>query len=270
MPELPDVEIFRRHLAHSSLKTRIDRVAVSEPRVLEGVSARTLASRLRGRRLMTTRRHGKHLLVALDRGGWLTLHFGMTGDLQSFKDMADEPAHDRVRFDFADDHHLAYVNVRLLGRVGLTDDADEFVRKEELGPDALDHGFDLKAFKKALEGRRSAVKAALMDQSVLAGVGNIYADEILFQARLHPKTPVDRLDPKALGRLFRALKRVLETAVNRGAGSERFLERLPSTYLLRRREDGAPCPRCKGRIKAIKVSGRTSYLCPRCQPAKGT
>ncbi len=265
MPELPDVELFKRHLDAHALRQEIRDVAVNDTRILAEVTPKRLATRLKGASFTSSRRHGKHLLVRLSAAGWLTLHFGMTGSLRYFTDMADEPPYDRVRFDFANGRHLAYVNVRLLGRVGLAEDAAAFIRGEDLGPDALDPAFDVAAFKDLLAGRRGSVKALLMDQSAMAGIGNIYSDEILFQARLHPGARADRLEPKAQRRLFRAMRRVLETAIARGAGSEQFLERLPRGYLLRVRETGAACPRCGAAIAQIKASGRSGYFCPRCQ-----
>ena len=120
----------------------------------------------------------------------------MTGSLVYFGEGSDDPPYDRVRFDFEGDRHLAYVNRRMLGRVGLADDAEEFIRAEELGPDALDPAFDLEAFNRAIEGRRRDVKSVLMDQTLIAGIGNIYADEILFQSCLHPKTAVTSLSSR--------------------------------------------------------------------------
>ena len=155
--------------------------------------SRPFIAKLTGNRFEASRRHGKHLLVRLRSDGWLTLHFGMTGSLVYFRRTSDDPPYDRVRFDFEGGRHLAYVNRRMLGRVGLADDADEFIRAEELGRDALDPAFDLEAFNRAIEGRRRDIKSVLMDQTLMAGIGNIYADEILFQARLHPKIAVTSL-----------------------------------------------------------------------------
>jgi formamidopyrimidine-DNA glycosylase len=269
MPELPDVELFRRHLDAHALDQTIQRVSVNDARILAEVTPQRLAARLKGARFVSSRRHGKHLLVRLSEGGWLTLHFGLTGRLHYFHDMADEPSYDRVRFDFSNGRHLAYVNLRLLGRVGLTEDADAFIEAEGLGPDALDPGFDLEAFMAALGRRRGSVKSLLMDQGLVAGIGNIYSDEILFQARLHPNARAEGLEPGALKRLFRNIKQVLETAIARDAGSEQFLDRLPRGYLLRAREKGGRCPRCAREIAVLKVSGRTGYFCPRCQ-SEGT
>jgi formamidopyrimidine-DNA glycosylase len=267
MPELPDVELFKRHFDETSRDRTVARVEVLEARVLEGLAPAAFAARLQGRRLGAGRRHGKHLLIALDDGTWLALHFGMTGRLQYFAEPQDDPPYDRVRFDFADGGHLAYVNVRLLGRVRLVADAEAFLAGIPVGPDALDPGFDLAAFEAMLAGRRGGLKAVLMDQSLVAGIGNIYADEILFDARLHPGLKPAALDAAARRRLFHSMKQVLETTIACGAGSESLFERLPAGYLLpHRRLDGA-CPRCGGGLDRIAIGGRRGYFCPRCQPA---
>jgi formamidopyrimidine-DNA glycosylase len=267
MPELPDVELYKRYLDQHALRQTIEHVAINDARILGELNARAFVARLTGNRFEETRRHGKHLLVRLQQGGWLTLHFGMTGSLVYFKDVADDPPYDRVRFDFKSGRHLAYLNRRMLGRVGLADDADEFIHAEGLGPDALDPAFDLATFAQAIEGRRRDVKSVLMDQTVIAGIGNIYADEILFQARLHPQTPVTSLTERQRAELFRQIKQVLQTAIESGAGAEQLLERLPDDYLLPHRDKGGRCPRCDQAIATIKTGGRTSYYCPRCQPA---
>jgi len=266
MPELPDVELLRRYLDGQALRQRIERVHVGDARILADLSAPQFAAKLEGRAFEASRRHGKHLLVRLTGDGWLTLHFGMTGDLAYFENVADDPPYDRVRFDFAKGGHLAYLNRRMLGRVGLADDAEAFIVAEQLGPDALDPAFDIASFESALDGRRRDVKALLMDQSLMAGIGNLYADEILFQARLHPRARTDRLDRAQRRRLFEQIKEVLETAIACGAGAEQLLERLPDGYLLPERQAGGHCPRCGTALATLKSGGRTSYFCPRCQP----
>lgn len=267
MPELPDVELFKRYLERHALRRTIRAVQVNDARILSALPAARFAATLKGNRLEAARRHGKHLLVRLARDGWLTLHFGMTGGLAWFEDLADDPPYDRVRLDFEASGHLAYVNRRMLGRVGLAEDADAFIRAEELGPDALDPDFDRPAFEAALAGRRRDLKSVLMDQALLAGVGNIYADEILFQARLHPQTAAPSLNAAQQGELFAQVKRVLETAIECGAGAEQFLDRLPDGFLLPQRHKDGRCPRCGHEIATLKSAGRTSYYCPQCQPA---
>jgi len=124
MPELPDVENYKRYLDETALHQKIEDVAVGSPKILRGLSGPRLREALRGRQMQRSRRYGKHLLVALDDGTWLTLHFGMTGRLAYFKGLADDPRHDRLRFDFANGYHLAYLDQRMLGEVGLAENAD--------------------------------------------------------------------------------------------------------------------------------------------------
>jgi formamidopyrimidine-DNA glycosylase len=258
MPELPDVELFKRHLDSTCQGRTIRQVTVNDARILSGITASELSRRLRGVRLAESRRHGKYLMVGLDPPGCLTLHFGMNGSLKHFTEGENDPLHDRVRFDFADNHHIAYVNPRLFGGVGLASDADAFIAEEGLGPDALDPRFDLAAFERALTGRKRDVKSLLMDQAVIAGIGNIYSDEILFQACIHPRTRSDRLTADTGTRLFNCIKEVLQTAVDAGAGAERLVDQLPETFFIPRRERGARCPRCGAEIETVKFSGRTA------------
>jgi formamidopyrimidine-DNA glycosylase len=265
MPELPDVEGFKRVLEKNALRRTIERVVVSDSRILGKLSARAFASGLQGTKLVAARRHGKHLMAKIDRGGWLTLHFGMTGALQFVRKREDEPPFTRVRLDFANDGCLAYTNKRMIGRVGLVEDAADFIADEKLGLDALDLRFDFDAFKTAVLGSERDVKSVLMDQEIVAGIGNIYSDEILFQARINPAERTDKLTPDQLKRLFLEMRRILKTAIACGAGSEQFVERLPKGSLLPERNKGGHCPRCRSPLKVFKLGGRTAYCCPRCQ-----
>ena len=265
MPELPDVEGFKRVLARNALGKTIAEIVVSDARILGKLSVRQFASQLRGASLVEVRRHGKHLMAKLDSGGWLTLHFGMTGALQFVKQAGGEPPFTRVRLDFEGGGSLAYINKRMIGRVGLVKDAADFIAAEKLGPDALDRRLDFEAFKAAVLGRKRDVKSVLMDQEIISGIGNIYSDEILFHARINPAERVDRIPPGALRRLFLDMRKVLKTAISRRAGSEQFVERMPKGSLLPQRKKGGCCPRCRSPLKIFKVGGRTAYCCPWCQ-----
>ena len=266
MPELPDVENFRRYLTSKARgKKMIDVKFSGAKRVLRNRSPRQLERALQGHRFERTRRHGKHLFVKLDRCNWLAMHFGMTGFLAYFKSMKDAPVHSRMCIDFANGYHLAYVNQRKFGALRVISDPGDFIGQKELGPDALDRALDSNAFLKLISSRRGQIKPALMDQNVLAGIGNIYSDEILFQAKIHPKAPIGRLEKQQISRLHRTMRRVLRMAIRKGAGSDKLLERLPRGYLLPHRQQGALCPRCKGEVRTIKIAGRTAYYCPRCQ-----
>jgi len=263
LPELPDVEVFRRYLNATALHKTVKDVAVKDAGVLRGISGKKLKGRLNGRSLESTKRRGKHMLAGLDNGHWLTFHFGMTGYLEYFKVPSGEREHDRVVMEFRNGYRLAFVNRRKLGRMGLVEDAARFFAAHSLGPDALD--LDLGNFEDLMEGRRGSVKPALMDQSLIAGIGNIYSDEILYQAGVHPKTPVGKLKEEAVRRLFHRMNHVLKMAIKRKADPDQ----LPQTWLLTHRQDGAACPRCGGKVRRIKISGRSTYLCPACQSKSG-
>ena len=259
MPELPEVEIFKRYLDATSLHQRIDDVDVRNTYILKETSARELARGLKGRRFESSRRHGKHLFVHADGELWLRLHFGMTGSLQYFKNDEEAPRHARVLFVFANNHRLAFDDQRQFGQIGLLKDVDAFLKERELGPDALDIG--LGQFRKILEKHRGAVKSILMNQRLISGIGNIYADEILFRARMHPATEIARLNDKALTKLFRATHYVLERAITARAD----MNQISRSWLLPYRGKGGKCPRCGRRLKSATIGGRTAWFCPHCQ-----
>lgn len=269
MPELPDVEGFKEHLDQTSLHQKIRGVAVLDPALLGPLDPGEFARRVAGEEIAGSRRHGKLLLVSLGAAGLIVMHFGMNGSLRHFGPGEEDPPYDRLRFDFESGDHLAYINPRRIGWVGLASDPDAFIEAQELGPDALDPAFDFAAFEKALLRRRRDLKSFLMDQEIVAGIGNLYSDEILFAAEIHPRTESDRLDGKARRRLFESLKRVLETAIRCGAGAESLSDRLPPSFLIPHRKKGERCPRCGGAIQSLKFSGRTGYFCPRCQKEPG-
>ncbi len=267
MPELPDVETMRRYLQATSLHREIEAVDVHSDQMMEHTSVQELRQALIGRSFDHTCRHGKVLFVALDEGSddVLLLHFGMTGGLAYFKAMEEEPAYDRLLLHFANGYHLAYYAMRKLGQVEVIDDVERFVRERGLGPDVLDPAFDLATFKELVEGRRVMTKAFLMDQHTVAGIGNVYADEILFQVKIHPRTKINRLDEETLEDLFHAVKDVLEQAIACRAQPDRF----PDTFIAPHRHEGGKCPICGAELERVKVSSRTAYYCPECQPKEG-
>jgi formamidopyrimidine-DNA glycosylase len=266
MPELPDVEIFKRLVEQHCIGRVITRTDVADPGSLEGATAAALQRRLKGKRLLSSGRHGKVLFVGFEDAGTLAMHFGTNGSLQHVPRDAEEPPYVRIQFEFAEGDRLAYINPRRIGRVSATDSAAAFIADQQLGPDALDPAFDEKAFAATIANRRQAIKAVLMDQARIAGIGNIYADEILFQARLHPAIAANGLDAGMRHRLFAGMKHALQTAIDCGAGAENFTDRLPKGFLLPERHAGGHCPRCGTPLMIDKRGGRTSYHCPKCQP----
>jgi formamidopyrimidine-DNA glycosylase len=256
MPELPDVEVFKRYLDATSLHQEIEEVDVRSRQVLE-TSTRRLKRGLEGHCFESTRRHGKNLFAGLDDGQWLFLHFGMTGDLAYFKHIEDDPEYDRLLLTFTNGYHLAYVSRRKLGELELIESVDDFVDQKDLGPDAL-NDLDLDTFKDLADGRRMMVKSFLMDQQTLAGIGNVYSDEILFQAGVHPRTKIDRLDEGTLEQVYDEMQEVLHTAIDCQAEPSQF----PDNYLTPHRHSDGKCPLCGELVKRVKVSGRSAYYCP--------
>jgi formamidopyrimidine-DNA glycosylase len=259
MPELPDVETMRRYLQSTALHKKIDKAEVRSELVLENISPAELEQAIEGHRMESTRRHGKHLFVNLDRDGWLRLHFGMTGDLRYFKHPEKEPEYTLILLNLDNGYHLAYVNTRKLGHVGLLDDVDAFIAEKGLGPDALH--VDFETFYDLIGGKNAMIKSTLMNQEVIAGIGNVYSDEIVFQARVHPRAQIDEMDKATLHRVYDAMCEVLETAIEHQA----IPDDLPDTYLITHRHPGGECPVCGGEVKKIEVGGRSGYYCPNCQ-----
>ena len=259
MPELPEVETFKRYLDSTSLHHRVTGVEVRDAYVLKRVSVRELARRLKGRRFENSRRHGKHLFVRAGTELWLRLHFGMTGWLQYLKRDEETPTTARVLFRFANNRRLAFDDQRKFGEVELIKNVEEFLQTRGIGPDALE--ITLSEFKVILGKHRGAVKAILLNQQLIAGVGNLYADEILFRARMHPGTDAARLSDKDLARLFHATRYVLEKAI----ALKTDFNRLPKSWLLTHRGKAGRCPRCGRALKSETIGGRTSWFCTHCQ-----
>jgi formamidopyrimidine-DNA glycosylase len=259
MPELPEVETFKRYLDSTSLHQRITNVDVRDAYVLKHVSMRQLARRLKGRRFENSHRHGKHLFVRAGNELWLRLHFGMTGSLEYLNHDEVAPKTARVIFRFADNFRLAFDDQRKFGEIELIEDVDEFLQTRGLGPDALENS--LSHFKAIVGKHRGAVKAILLNQQLIAGIGNLYADEILFRARMHPAAETARLSDKNLARLFRAMRHVLEKAI----ALKTDFNRLPKSWLLTHRGKAGRCPRCGRALKSATIGGRTSWFCAHCQ-----
>ncbi len=259
MPELPEVESFGRYLKKTSLNKEIEDVEVKAPGLLQGIDVKELKDHLEGSRFKSTKRQGKYLFVLTSSNSWLILHFGMTGSFKYFKSLDEKPVYDRVLFNFEDGTHLAFNDPRKFGKVYFVTDIEEFTKNKRLGPDALN--IDLKTFKNLYSKRRGASKSALMNQHVMSGIGNIYSDEILYHAHVHPKTPFNSLDNAKITEIFNIMKEVLNTALDRQIKGEN----LPNSYIIPHRRKNGKCPGSNIELKTIKIGGRTSYYCPQCQ-----
>ncbi|AKN74618.1 formamidopyrimidine-DNA glycosylase [Streptomyces sp. PBH53] len=259
MPELPDVEGFRRVLESCAQGRVVRRVDVRDAGVLRGVSARRLRGALEGRRFGKPERHGKWLLARTGDGPTLMLHFGMTGRLIC-ADCGDAlDPHDRVLFTLAGGRQVRYRDQRKLQGLWLADDDSAVARLlERQGPDAM--AVSREEFETALAGRRGHIKTALTDQSVLAGLGNLLADEILWLAGLRPDSRASDLSPADRRRLYTQMRRTLRAAVAAGCVPPR------DSWLTGHRDDPDPvCPRCGSHLRRTRMSGRGTVWCPRCQ-----
>lgn len=261
MPELPDVQVYKETLDATALHRRIEDVDVDADGMLYDVTALALVRRLKGEELAESRRHGKHLFVRVgEDNGWLRLHFGMTGELDAWEKNEESAGDENValRLDFDDGSHLAYRITRKFGEIGWVDDVDAFIEERELGPDPLDSGFGLREFRKVLEGRRGMIKTTLMTQEILAGLGNVYVDEILFQVGLHPEAATDELEDDTVKEIHRAMNRVIKAAVKARVDADE----MPASFLLPHRTGDQHCPKCGQKLKRKAVGGRPTYFCP--------
>ncbi len=278
MPELPEVETIVRGLRGPLVGRKFTGVRVGWENLVATPSVEEFVRGLVGQRILSVKRRGKYLAFALSGGGSLIVHLRMTGRLL-IKNCGDElDKHDHLIFELDDGRQLPcscttgqlrFNNVRKLGRVYLVDDEDEIVGK--LGPEPLDDDFTPTDFAALLSGRQSKVKPLLLNQRFIAGIGNIYADEALFAARIHPERKADTLTASEIERLYHAIRRVLAQGIrNRGTTFSDYRdaegrEGGNQEHLRVFRRTGQPCPRCGTTIERTVVGGRGTYFCSRCQ-----
>jgi formamidopyrimidine-DNA glycosylase len=270
MPELPEVETITRALALRLTGRRV-RALVQHRPDLRVPFPLHLAERLVGRSLTAFRRRAKYILADLDDGHTLLLHLGMSGRL--VLDGAPGALHEHLTVTFDDGAVLRFVDPRRFGMLDLVASSRllDHPSLRRLGLEPLDPGFDGRALHAALAGRRSALKVALMDQRIVVGVGNIYASESLFRARLSPRRTAGLLRPKEAARLAGAIRAVLTDAIGAGGSSLRdyvsadgelgFFQSRFAVY----GRDGLPCPACGRPIEKLVQAARATFLCPRCQ-----
>ncbi|GAC1320718.1 MAG: bifunctional DNA-formamidopyrimidine glycosylase/DNA-(apurinic or apyrimidinic site) lyase [Thermoleophilaceae bacterium] len=273
MPELPEVETIRQKLAPSLLRRRLVRLDVLDPRWCEPAGAEELAAAVEGRTVNALARRGKYLILELDDEVHLVLHLRMTGNILIAGDGA-APPHLRARLAFDSGDHALFVDPRRFGTgiVLLGDEARDTYFAARLGVEPLGPLFTSDALRALAAGRSAPVKAFLLSQERIAGVGNIYADEALFRARVHPLRPVGSLTRRQIALLRDAVVESLEAGIDaRGATIDDFRHpdgargSFQDRFLVHRRE-GEPCPRCGSKIRKMRAAGRGTYVCERCQP----
>lgn len=257
MPELPDVEVFRKTINEEAVGKTISDYTIHEKDLME--SSRQKLNGIKDHNITSTLRRGKYCFLEIKDFDWLVLHFGMTGTVTYYEDDEEEPEYSAFSFHFKGTGHLSVISKRKLGKIEACKSPEEFAEENDIGKDALELSRD--EFLGLLDKKRGGIKGALMDQSLLSGIGNIYSDEILFQARLHPKMDLSEIEEKKRKELYKKMNEVLKKAIEVQADPSQ----LPKNYLIPVRNEGESCPNCKGEIKKIKISGRGCYICPSCQ-----
>jgi formamidopyrimidine-DNA glycosylase len=272
MPELPEVETIRRHLAPRVEGRRLGRVEVLDPRWCLPEDPRAVGEALSARRVEELGRRGKYLVWRLEGDRFLLQHLRMTGTL--LYDPPLEPPHVRVRLPLDDGHRLVVCDPRRFGTGHVVDGpaARDAYLAARLGLEPLDPGFTAAHLHALARRSRAPVKAFVLDQKRIAGVGNIYADEALFRARIHPLRPADRLTRTQAGALRDAIVAVLRDGIDaRGASIDDFRDpagvdgSFQDRFAVHLRA-GEPCPRCGASVRKIVVGQRGTYVCERCQP----
>ena len=276
MPELPEVEVVRAGLARHVLGRTITRVDVLHPRPVRrdprGPEGFALA--LTGRRIDDARRRGKYLWLPLDNGDALLGHLGMSGQLLVQPAGAADQRHLRVRLVLHDGLELRFADQRMFGGLSVSAGGAELpVEIAHIARDALDPQFDEDAFVRRVRRRTAGVKRLLLDQTLVSGVGNIYADEALWRARIHGDRPGDRLTGPQVRTLLGHARDVMTDALGEGGtsfdslyvnvnGESGYFDRSLDAY----GREGEPCGRCGTPIRRVAFMNRSSYFCPRCQP----
>lgn len=274
MPELPEVETIRRSLAPYLKGQILCSLQINRPDILLP-GPEVFMTVLPGLEILDLQRRGKYLILVLTEGWRLVFHLRMTGKLLwTRQPQTPIPLHTHLILQFTDQTQLRFQDVRRFGRCWLVQEAelDQISGLAGLGPEPILPGFSADHLQKQLEHKRNTkIKSALLDQTVVAGLGNIYVDEALFEARVHPLRTVGSLRPAEMKALAASTRHVLEESINRGGTSLRdYVDGLDQqgqnqNHLQVFRREGEPCPVCGNLIRRIRIAGRSSFFCPCCQ-----
>jgi len=273
MPELPEVETIRLALEPHVVGRRFERVDIDDPRLVRPFEPVAVAAELEGERVAALDRRGKYLIVRFESGRVLLIHLRMTGSLRHVADgaLADDP-HRRAVVKLDDGSDVAYRDVRRFGTWQLLepDEVDPYLQRR-LGGEPLERAFTARRLSERLAGRRAPIKAALLDQRTVAGLGNIYVDEALWRAQVHPLRPAGTLDADEVAELTRSIREALRAGIARQGASLRDYStpdgrrgRMQERFRVYGRA-GEPCPRCGTPVDKIRAGGRGTWYCPNCQ-----
>ena len=275
MPELPEVETVRRGLAQFLIGYRFTSAAGLHPRVLKPASLQPLAAVV-GAKIKSVNRRGKFLWIELDREQALVAHLGMSGQFLVASKDRPAPGHVRARFDLSKGlkkQELLFSDQRTFGWLSVEELTDGIPQSAlHIARDPFDSAFDRSAVINAMKSRKAAIKSVILNQEIMSGVGNIYADESLWRAKIHPEIPAADLSTKKITSLVDAAIEVMAEAIEVGGtsfdamyinvnGESGFFETSLAAY----GQEGEPCPRCGRQIRRIAFGNRSSHFCPKCQ-----
>ncbi len=258
MPELPEVHGYKVYIDSTSLHKTIVSLDCRDSKLLKKPIS-TFEEHLVGAQLKGTERIGKYLFVKTTNSKILVMHFGMTGRPNYFKEQDDRPKFGHIMLSFDNGFHFAFENKRKFGWWDLIDSIEDYKTAHNLSDDARD--LDFKDFQQSLSARKTHIKKILLDQSVAAGVGNWMADEILYQAKIHPERKVEHMSKQEMQGVFDAMKKVIEVAIENDAHYDDF----PEGFLMHFRKADGICYHTNGKIKKIKLGGRATYFSPKWQ-----
>ncbi len=264
MPELPEVETIVRSLRPALLGRTVQRVEILWEKTIAEPVPEDFPARIQGQRIRQADRRGKYLRLRLSHDT-LLVHLRMSGDLRLQPPATAAATHDRLRLQLDDGHWLAFNDTRKFGRIWLTDAPQRILGK--LGPEPDDPALTPARFHAMLTQRRRALKALLLEQRFLAGIGNIYADEALYRAQLHPLRPAASLTPAEADRLLSAIREVLAAGIAHNGTSIDWIYRGGNyqQYLNVYGREGQPCRQCNTPIGKIRIAQRGTHFCPVCQ-----
>ena len=266
MPELPEVETIRLQLKNKISNKKIKEVIINDKRLIKGISAAKFKSQLDGKTIRDILRRGKVIIIKLENKFFLIIHLPISGWLILSK---KDEKFSRVVFKLSDGKLWHFCDRRALGHIMLVDDWQKLSLLKEMGPEPLK--ISEKDFIKLFEGKKTKIKPLLMDQKFLAGVGNVYAQEAVFCAKIHPERRVDQLDKKDLARVYSCLTSILKKAITKKGSSVDTYRQLDGKagefvpLLKVYQRGGKKCTRCSGIIKRKAIGGRGTYFCPKCQ-----
>jgi len=255
MPELPEVHNFKQYFDAAAIGQTIARMEVHNDKIIRNMSGEAFADALKGRKILGSIRRGKYLFTQLDNGHDVLLHFGMTGDLNLYQEPEDRGRFEKFAYHFTDGNILGFEDSRLFARILYLEDRQAYIAEKKLGPDALD--LELDYFLNKMTGRKTTIKGALLNQHIVAGLGNLYVDDLCYRLRIHPAKRVTDMSKKQLTEVYHKIVEMMTFATQNAP----YYRDYPDKWFWHTwRTEGGKDPEGKGDVMITKVAGRTTYF----------